>query len=123
MQVTYHYLERPWVYKEYYKIWYWMSMYVCIKVDLFKVICPNGIIIGYTWSILSVNGVSSSWTRGLDRRVNVEKSIQPSFISYLYYIWMHFGAYTSLSQIELSVYNIDVRWFALIVPYLAKISQ
>ena len=104
-----------------------MSMYVCIKVGLFKVIYSSGIIIGYTigytWSILSVNGVSSSWTRGLDRWVNVEKSIQPLFISYLYDIWMHFGAYTSLSQIELSVFNIDVRWFALIVPYLAKISQ
>ena len=34
---------------------------------------------------------------------------------------MHFfGAYTSLNQIELSVYNLDVRLFALIVLYSPK---
>ena len=62
-----------------------MSIYVSIKVGLFKVIYPNGVIIGYTigytWSTLSVN-VVSSWTGGLDKWVNVEKSIQPLLISY-----------------------------------------
>ena len=63
-----------------------MSIYVSIKIGLFKVIYPNGVIIGYTigytWSTLSVNVVSSSCTGGLDKWVNVEKSIQPLFISY-----------------------------------------
>ena len=52
-----------------------MSIYVSIKVGLFKVFYSNGATIGYTWSSLSVNGVSSSWTGGLDRWAIVEKSI------------------------------------------------
>ena len=68
-----------WVYK---KIYYCMSMYGSIKVGLFKVIYSNGVTIGYTWSSLSVNGVCSSWTGGLDRWAIVEKSIQTLCISY-----------------------------------------
>ena len=94
-----------------------MSMYVSVKVGLSKVIDPNGVIIGYTigytWRTLFVNVVSTSWTGGLDRWVNVEKVIQP----FLHLIFSFLKADASLSQIELSVYNLDVRLFALIVLY------
>ena len=52
---------------------------------------------------------------------------EKTFNLYLYLISRTFecifGAYASLSQIEPSVYNLDVRLFALILLCLAKVKS